>query len=94
MVMEECRSSWEQQRSFQPAGVAPALPQRQKPRDVQVETLEQEQRNLHIAVGQRVAEVPADGNGDHLRRKLEPGKRRPVKDWTAGFDVDACDQRA
>ena len=33
---------------------------------------------LHVAVGQAVALVPADRDGDHLRREPEPGKCRSV----------------
>jgi hypothetical protein len=36
------------------------------------------QQLFDVAVGQAVAEVPADRDCDHLRRKPEPGKRRPV----------------
>jgi hypothetical protein len=36
------------------------------------------QQFLHVAVGQAVAEVPADRDRDHPRWDPEPGKRRPV----------------
>jgi hypothetical protein len=36
------------------------------------------QQFLDIAVGEAVAQVPADRQRDHLRRELEPGERRPT----------------
>jgi hypothetical protein len=36
-----------------------------------------DERLLDVAVGQAVAQVSADRDHDHLRRKPEPGERRP-----------------
>jgi hypothetical protein len=42
------------------------------------------QQLLDVAIGQAVAQVPADRDRDHLRREPEPSKRRPVDVWTSG----------
>src|SRR2546430_2682692 len=34
----------------------------------------------HVAIRQRVPQVPADGHRDHLRREPEPGEHRPPDD--------------
>ena len=39
------------------------------------------QQLLDIAVGQAVAEVPADRDRDHLPREPEPSERRPLEAW-------------
>jgi hypothetical protein len=36
------------------------------------------QQLLHIAVGQAIAQIPADRDRDHLRGEPKPGKRRPL----------------
>jgi hypothetical protein len=43
------------------------------------------QQLLDPRVGQAVAQVPADGDRDHLRREPKPGKRRPVYVPTGGL---------
>jgi hypothetical protein len=40
------------------------------------------QQLLQIAVGQAVAQIPADRDRDHLRREPEPGERRLVSGGT------------
>jgi hypothetical protein len=42
------------------------------------------QQLLHVPIGQPVPEIPADRHRDHLGRKPEPGKRRPVSLGTSG----------
>jgi hypothetical protein len=42
------------------------------------------QQLLDIAVGQAVAEVPADREGDHFGWEPEPGERRPADVVTGG----------
>jgi hypothetical protein len=42
------------------------------------------QQFLDVPVGEAVTEVPADREGDHLRRKSKPGKRRPLDSGTDG----------